>query len=86
MEMKNIAKQMINFNKAAIDNNFNAMAMVQEQMEKMTATFMSQLPGLPEEGKKAIDEWMKAYKNGHDRFKKSLDENFEKVETLFKGF
>ena len=62
------------------------MAMVQEQMEKMTATFLSKLPGLPKEEKKAIDEWMKAYKNGRDRFKKSLDENFEKVETLFKGF
>jgi len=86
MEMNNIAKQMIDFNKAAIDNSFNAMAMVQEQMGKMTGTFLSQIPGLPEEGKKAIDEWMKAYQNGLDQFKKSLDENFEKVEALFKGF
>lgn len=86
MEMKSIAKQMIDFNKAAIDNSFNAMAMVQEQVEKMTGTFLSQTPGLPEEGKKAVNEWMKAYKNGHDQFKKSLDENFKKVEDIFKGF
>ena len=77
---------MIDFNKAAIDNGFNAMAMVQEQMEKITGTYLSQIPGLPEEGKKAINEWMKAYQNGLDQFKKSLDENFEKVEALFKGF
>jgi phage-related minor tail protein len=86
MEMKNIAKQMIDFNKATIDNSFKAMAMVQEQMEKLTGTYLSQLPGLPEEGKKAIDEWMKAYQNGRDQFKKSVDENYEKVENLFKGF
>ena len=55
-------------------------------MEKMTATFLNQLPGLPEEGRKAIDEWMEAYKSGPDRFKKSLDEKFENVETLFNGF
>ena len=86
MEMKNIAKQMIEFNKTAIDNSFNAMAMAQEQMEKMTASFLSQIPGLPEEGKKAIDEWMKAYQNGLDQFKQSLDEPFKKVEDLFKDF
>ena len=86
MEMKTIAKQMIDFNKAAMDNSFNAMAMVQEQMEKMTATSLSQIPGLPEAGKKAIDEWVKASKNGRDQFKKSLDDNAKRIEDLFKGF
>ena len=86
MEMNKIAKQMVDFNKAIIDNSFNALAMVQEQTEKMTAIFLNQLPGIPEEGKKAIDEWMKACKSGRDRFKKSLDMNFEKVATIFKGF
>ena len=86
MEMKNIAKQMIDFNKAAIDNSFNAMGMVQEQMEKITGTYLSQIPGLPEEGKKAINEWMTAYQNGRETFKKSVDQSFNKVEDLFKGF
>ncbi len=86
MEMKNIAKQMIDFNKAAIDNSLNAMAMVQEQIEKMTDTFMSQTPAIPEEGKKAVNDWMKAYQTGREQFKKSLDENYGKVEDLFKGF
>jgi hypothetical protein len=37
----------------------------------------------PEEGKKAVIEWMKAYKKGCDDFKNIVDENFKKVETFF---
>ena len=38
----------------------------------------------PEEGKKAISEWMKAYKKGCDDFKNIVDENFKKVDDFFK--
>jgi hypothetical protein len=83
MDQKQILKQMIDFNKATFDNTFNAMVMLQEQSERAANTLLEQATWLPEDGKKAINEWVKAYKKGREDFKKLVDENFKKVETFF---
>ena len=85
MDQKQLLKQMIDFNKAAFDNTFNAMIMLQEQTEMMANTMLDQATWLPEEGKRAIKEWVKAYKKGREDFKKTVDENFTKVEDFFPG-
>ena len=41
--------------------------------------------GLPEEGKKAISDWMQTYKKGCEDFKKLVNDNYEKVEAFFAG-
>jgi polyhydroxyalkanoate synthesis regulator phasin len=84
MEQYNqLFKQMINFNKTAFDNSFNAMVTLQEQTEKMVNTFLEQATWLPEEGKKVTIDWVKAYKKACEDFKKTIDENFKKVEDFF---
>ena len=83
MDHKQIAKQMIQFNKTAFDNSFNAMAMVYEQNEKMVSTFLTQATWMPAEGQKAIKDWMTAYRTGCDDFKKLVDDNYAKVEDFF---
>ena len=83
MDPKQIAKQMIAFNKTAFDNNFTAMKTLNEQTERLVTRFWEKTPMFPEEGKKAIAEWMKAYKKGCDDFKNLVDENFKKVEDFF---
>lgn len=83
MDPKQIAKQMIAFNKASFDNNFNAMKALQEQTEKIINKFWEKSPMFPEEGKKAISEWMKTYKKGCEDFQNTVDENFKKVEDFF---
>ena len=83
MEPGNVAKQMIDFHKTTFNNTFNAMVMLQEQTEKMVNTFLEQATWLPEEGKKVINEWVKAYKKGREDFKKTVDENFKRVEDFF---
>jgi len=83
MDQKQVFKQMIDFNKAAFDNTFNAMVMLQEQTEKMSNTLLEQATWLPAEGKQVINEWIKAYKKGREDFKKAIDENFKKVEVYF---
>jgi hypothetical protein len=85
MDQKQIAKQMIQFNKTAFDNSFNAMTMVYEQNEKMVTTFLQQATWIPEEGRKAIENWMQSYKKGCEDFKKMADENYQKVEEFFAG-
>jgi len=83
MEPKQIAKQMIDFNKAAFDNSFEAMAVLQDQTEKMVNAIIEQNTLIPEEGKKAVADWIKSYKKGRNDFKAAADESFKKVEAFF---
>lgn len=83
MDHKQILKQMIEFNKTAFDNSFNALLLVQEQNAKMMNSFMSQAVWIPEEGKKVVSDWVTAYRKGIEDFKATADENFKKVENYF---
>jgi hypothetical protein len=83
MEPLGFTKQMIDFYKATFDNTFNAMVMIQEQIEKVSGIALQQASWLPEEGIKAINEWTDAYKKSREEFKSLVDENFEKVEEFF---
>lgn len=85
MDQKQLFKQMVEFNKAAFDNTFNAMTMLQEQSEQLSNSMLSQASWLPEDGRKAIKEWVQSYKKGREDFKKMADENFKKVLSFFGG-
>ncbi|MEE4356713.1 MAG: hypothetical protein V2I97_09590 [Desulfococcaceae bacterium] len=85
MDQKQMFKQMIDFQKSTFDNSFNAMSSLQEQGEKMVQTFLEQAAWLPEDGKKAVDGWLNAYKEGRSKFKDAVEKNFEKVEKYFAG-
>jgi len=83
MDQKKIFQKMIDFQKEAFDNYFNAMSKLQEQGEKMVDMFLKQATWLPEEGKKVISDWIEAYKNGRDNLKQTAEENFGKVKEFF---
>jgi hypothetical protein len=85
MDQKQLFKQMLDFQKTTFDNSFNAMVLLQEQTEKASVTLLDQATWLPEEGRKAIDEWIAAYKKGREEYKTLVDENFSKVEEFFAG-
>jgi len=85
MDQKAIFKQMVDFNKAAFDNTFSAMATVQDQTEKMVKTILEQATWLPEEGKTVISEWIQTYKKGREDYKKLVDDNFKRVEDFLGG-
>lgn len=85
MEQFKIFKQMIQFNKSAFDNSYNAMEMLRNQNEKIANSLLDQATWLPEGGIKAINEWMKVYKKGCDDFKKAVDQNYKNAEDLFSG-
>jgi hypothetical protein len=84
MDMKSLAKQTIDFNKAAVNNSFNTLIIAQMQMGIMTDTFLSQIPGFPSDGKKVVDVWTKTYRDGCDQLRKAIVDSFDKVEDLFK--
>jgi predicted aminopeptidase len=78
-------KQMIDFQKATFDNSFKAMTTLQEQGEKMVKMFLEQASWLPEEGKKAVTNWIETYRKGRADFRNSVEENFDKVQNYFTG-
>lgn len=79
MDQKQIAKQMMDFNKTAFDNTFNAMTFLRDQTEKFTFRFLEKAPWFPEEGKNVITEWIKAYKKACEEFKAAADESYKKI-------
>jgi polyhydroxyalkanoate synthesis regulator phasin len=83
MDQKKIFKQMLDFNKSSFNNAFNAMVMVQDQTETMSSSLLEQATWLPEEGKKAIQDWIKACKKGREEYKRLVDDAYQKVENLF---
>jgi hypothetical protein len=85
MEPRKMAKQMLDFYKATFDNSYSALLMLQDQMQNMTSMFIEQSVAMPEEGKKALNEWLKAYRKGCEDFKKGMDDNFKRVESFFAG-
>ena len=83
MDQKQIFQKMVDFQKDTFDNYFNAMTKVQEQGEKMFDMFLKNASWMPEEGKKAVNDWIDAYKKGRENLKANTDESFAKVKEFF---
>ncbi|WP_207683362.1 hypothetical protein [Desulfonema magnum] len=78
-----MTKQIITFQRTAFENAFNAVSTVQDQTEKMTGDFLTQLPWVNEEGKKVISNSTEFYKKARTNFKNAVDDGFAKMEELF---
>ena len=74
---------MIEFNKSLMDNTFNAISTIQDQSANMFTTFMDKANWLPEDGKKAINDWVSAYQKGRNEFKMATEKKYEKVADYF---
>ena len=83
MDQKQIAQQMIEFNKTAFDNTFGAMVALQDQTETIFSGFVKKTPWFPEEGEKAFNNWANTCKKGSEDFKKVADEGYKKITDYF---
>lgn len=83
MEAGKTAKQMIGFQKTLFENSFNAMVMVQDQTENITNQFMNQIPGITEDGKKAITNAIDFSKKARDDYKKAVNDGYAQIEKMF---
>lgn len=83
MDQKQMFRQMLDLNKMAFNNAFNAMVMVQDQTEYLSNNMLNQSTGIPEEGKKAIRELVDACKKGVTEYKNTVDAAFKQVENFF---
>jgi hypothetical protein len=80
---KKILKQMVIFNKNAFDSAFAVISSLQAQTERMLNIYLNKAAGFPEEGKKALNEWMEVYNKGSRDFHNAVHENFIKVDKFF---
>ncbi len=83
MDQKEMVKQMVKFNKAAFDNTFGALSLLQDQMERTMKIMVEQATWLPKEGKQVFEEWVKACKKGGEDFKKAVNDGFTRLESFF---
>ena len=83
MDQKILFKQMIDMQKVAFDNSFKVMTTIREQGEKMANMVLEEASWLPEEGKKAMTDWIGTYKKGYDNFRDAVAENFNKMQDCF---
>ncbi len=52
MEQKQMARQMMEFNKTAFDNSFSAMSALQDQTEKLVLSFLDKAAWFPDRREK----------------------------------
>jgi hypothetical protein len=83
MDQQQITREMIEFNKTLLDNTFNAINTIQDQSARMLTAVIDKATWLPDDGKKAINDWVSAYKKGRDDFKAATDKKYEKVVNYF---
>jgi predicted outer membrane protein len=73
-------KQMMQMSKMAFDNHYAMMMTAYEQNKLMVNTFLNQATGIPAPGRKVIEDWLRAYRDGCEEFKKAVDEGYRTVE------
>jgi hypothetical protein len=82
MDHKKLNQQLLDFYKTAFDNSFNAMMLLQEQMERLTGLYWGQMVNLPQEAKKGLNDWAKSCTKNCEFFKKVMDDGFKNLESL----
>ncbi len=82
MEANNIAKQMIGFQKTAFDNNYSTMVFFQNKTEDMMNDILKQMPWVPKEAKKPMQEVSEIIKKSRDDFKIFVDDSYTKLEEM----
>ncbi len=85
MSQNKIFKKMLDFQKATFDNSYNAMTMIRGQGEKLVDNIVDSSPWVPDEGKKALQDWNTACRKGSEDFKDMVDNNFKKAEEYLLG-
>jgi len=84
MDQKQLCRQVIEFNKMAFENSFNAVIMLQDHVEKVASAVLMQSAWLPEDGRKAIDEMVRNFKRGRDDFRRAVDDGFKRADSFFR--
>ena len=76
------AKQILEMQKTAFDNTFNAIATVQDQALKTSRAMQKQAVWLPDSTRSLFDQWATTFEKARSDFKKVVDDNYK----MFEGY
>jgi hypothetical protein len=82
LDYSNFTKQIVDFQKMAFTNWISATTMVQDHTTSAVNTILNQNAWIPEQGRKAAEEWMGACQQEQVRFKNLVEKSFSSVEQL----
>ena len=82
-QMIDLQKQVVEFQRAAFDNSFNAIVTLQDQQEELVSRVLDSAGAVPEEAKEAVESWADSFKKARDDFKAATDRSFELLDQYF---
>ena len=86
LNMSQIGRQALDFQKQIFDNTYDMILKIHEQEEKVVDKFMANQTMIPAESQKMLSGWRDMVKKGQDEFKKAVDEGFKRSEALLANF
>ena len=72
-------RQVLEFQKAAFENGYNAIVALQERQLELADRMISQVPNLPDEARELMQTWRGAAEDGQRHFKHTVDGSFDAV-------
>jgi polyhydroxyalkanoate synthesis regulator phasin len=83
MQAREMTQQVIELQKHMVDNWDEALALVENQAEASVNWMIDTATWMPEEGRKAVAQWMTIAKEERGRLKAQLDQGLSTVEQIF---
>jgi hypothetical protein len=80
MEYNQIPQKIIDLQKLSFNSWYNAVIAVQEQTVSTMDSMLNQTTWIPEDGRNAMQTWMKIYRDERNRFKSYIDDSFAALE------
>lgn len=77
METNLIAMQTLQLYHAALTQTLDATLAVQDQSQKTLEGLLDRTPGIPAEGRRAINDWIGACRHQTEAVKSVIDEGFK---------
>ena len=77
MPKQNVAQEILDFNKNAVKESFEALSSISTQAAKAANQILGATPNVPEEGKKAVDQFFKENQKGLSSQRKFIESGLE---------
>lgn len=83
MNSNSLMKQVISFQKAVFDSNYNSVTVFQDYSQSMTDGFIKQIPWVTEEQKKSLTDVFDYIRKSKEEYREAVDKGFVDMEKLF---
>jgi len=77
-----IGEEMVKFIRTSWETYLKILETLQSQTEKALEMILTQSDALREEGKEMVKKWMELMKEGQEQYRKMMEENLSKLESM----